>query len=232
VGVKSRELYAGYRKAGIHTVLLDKGFVRGKGRRAFEYWRVGVNAHHPTRFLETGRSPPGRWIELGLKIEDWRSEGRHVVFAGSSEKYHAFHGLPHPTEYAASVIDALKRHTEREIVYRPKPSWHDATPIDGSRFSLGEEETIGDVLTDAHALVTHGSGACFEAMVRGVPSVILGDAIARPISSTRVRDIEEPFEAPDMRRQRLLWNVAYCQWTLEEFATGTPWLHIERQLHA
>ena len=192
-GVKSRVLWQRYRKAGIQVIYFDKGYIR----RHQEYVRVAINAHHPTARLMTENCPPNRWRSLKLKVRPWRHSGEHVVFAGSSEKYNAFYGLDDPTEYAARIIKRLGKWTGgRTIVYRPKPSWKNAVPIGGSRFSQGTR-TINEVLHGAHALVTHGSNACFEAMLAGVPSIVLGDAVARPISSTELEDIETPPPASD-----------------------------------
>lgn len=227
VGVKSRKLYQAHWRAGIHTVYLDKGYTRHSssgGVRSWEYWRVAVDAHHPTHYLPNLKSAHDRVTRLGLEFKPWRETGKHIVFAGSSAKYHEFYGLKEPTSYARKIIRRLQQLTTREIVYRPKPSWKDAVAIDGTVYSQGG--SIMDVLQDAWALVTHGSNACFEATLAGIPSIVLGDAVARPIASTEVEDIENPRLASDEERQNWLANLAYCQWTQDELASGEAWKHI------
>ena len=223
-GVKSREVWQRYRRAGIHVFYFDKGYVR----RNQEFWRVSINSHNPTSWLMELDQPPDRFRALRLIVKPWRQEGDQVVIAGSSAKYHAFHGLLEPTEFATRLVKRIGKWTNgRQIVYRPKPSWRDAVPIDGTRFSAAPR-TIEDELSGAHALVTHGSNACFEAMLSGIPTIALGDAIARPISSTDLVDIENPRVASDGERLRLLSDLAYFQWTRPEMASGQAWEFLRR----
>lgn len=223
VGVKSRELFHAHQRAGVHIVYLDKGYCRQRGCVGWEYWRVSVDAHHPTYFISTMTLPSNRWDALGCAITPWRERGDHIVIAGSSEKYHRFYGLVGPTEYAQKLVKRLNKTTDRKIIYRPKPSWQSAVPIKGTEFSFGGTESINDVLSGAHLLITHGSNACFEAMLAGIPSLILGNGVARPISSTDFEEWPTPRLAPDADRAQLLWNLAYMQWTMGEISRGEAW---------
>jgi len=224
VGVKSRELIQAHWNAGIHTIYFDKGYCRGKGAGpvGWEYWRVAVDAHHPTRYLMRESRSPARWEALGVDVLPWRPSGRHILIAGSSAKYHDFYGLSGPAEYYTKLTKRLNKLTGRPIVYRPKPSYREAEPILGTRFSTSAE-SIADVLRDCHALVTHGSNAVFEALIAGVPSIVLGEAVTKPISSTDIAEIEAPVLASDQARMQLLANLAWHQWTMPELASGEAW---------
>lgn len=225
VGVKSKALFEATRRAGAVPIMLDKGYVRTRasGQRVWEYWRVSVGAHHPTgRSLMRRKFPSDRWDALGLDIAPWRKHGNHIVVAGSSAKYHNFYGLDGPNRYYVELVEYLRELTKRPIVYRPKPSFKDAQPIPGTRFS-DSDETIRDALWGAHALVTHGSNACFEAALMGVPSIVLGTAVAAPISSTTLEDVEDPIQG---KREQWLHNLAYHQWTEDEMREGQAWKHI------
>lgn len=234
VGVKSRELYRQHHDAGVHCVYFDKGYTRGKSHSpvgGWEFWRVSINGHHPTKRLAALEMPTDRFDALGLDIRKWNTSGSHILIAGSSAKYHAFYGLKDPTTFARDCVREIRGITERPIWYRPKPSWRDAHPIIKTRYSK-PPETIVQALGDAWAMVTHGSNACFEAMVLGIPSIVLGDAVARPISSTAIADIRSPRLATDTERRQLLANIAYHQWTLAEFSSGAAWEFIRQELHS
>ena len=232
VGVKSRELYQANWNAGVHVVMLDKGYTRHSAPgpiKTWEYWRVAVDAHHPTRTLMNVARPHDRLMRLGLVPVRWRKDGKTVVIAGSSQKYHDFYGISDPTSYAEKLVRQLSKLTSREIVYRPKPSWKEAVPIEGATFSRGP--SIMDDLTQAHVLVTHGSNACFEAVLNGVPCIILGDAVAKPISSVHLDDLEAPMKVGKKLRIQWLANLAYCQWTMPEMASGETWEVIRPQIY-
>ncbi len=233
-GVKARMRFEAYRAAGVQTVMIDKGYYRGRiaiaGGKVSKFWRVAVNAHHPTSYLMSLRAPADRWNDLGVEVRPWRTDGHQVVLAGSSGKFHAFNQLIEPTAYATGIVEALRGLSDRPIIYRPKPSWRDAVPIDGAAFSPPKQE-IAKVLKGAWAMVTNGSNACFESVLAGIPVIVLGDAVAKPISSTTLGDIVAPRLADDTERQQWLHNLAYCQWTIDEMATGQAFEHAKAQLH-
>lgn len=225
-GVKGgRKIFDAYWAAGIPTIYFDKGYIRQR-TSVSDHWRVAINAHHPTRYLMEQRRPGDRYEALGVELSPWRERGDAVVIAGSSAKYHEFAGLPEPTRYAQKIVKQIRaRSPDRPIIYRPKPSWNDAVPIEGTIFSKGKDK-IGAVLEDAHALVTHGSNACWEAVAAGVPCIILGDAVAKPLSSTRIADLENPWLASYEARYQWFSNLAYCQWSNGELRSGEAWSHI------
>ncbi len=227
VGVKSAKLWRFYQKRGIPTMMFDKGYSRHTKGRCWEYWRVSYNDHHPTSTTLMKRNyPGGRFNGLGFKIEPWRKQGDHILIAGSSAKYHYFSKLPDPTTYAEYLIKAIRYITDRPIIYRPKPSWKGATPIEGTSFSSCKDPLKG-VLTNCHAVVTHGSNTCFEAALNGVPSIIMGEGVTKSISSTSLYDIETPAMND---REQLFYNLAYHQWTLAEFESGKAFKTIGKWL--
>jgi hypothetical protein len=130
--------------------------------------------------------------------------------------------LGDPTEYNGRLIAEIRKYTRRPIIYRPKPSWRDARAIRGARYSPPHEQ-LGSLLESVHCLITHGSNACLDAMMLGVPSIILGEAVMAPISSRSVSEIEHPRLARMNERRQLLGNLAYHQWTEAEMASGAAW---------
>ena len=230
VGVKSARMWKSSTQFGVIPIIFDKGYQRqidpSSETRTWEFWRVSVGSHNPTKYLMTMGKSYDRARDMCSYLNDWRKRGSHIVVAGSSEKYHQFYGLPHPTEYAEKIIRRLRAISpHREIVYRPKPTWKGASPIQGSRFS-GRDESMKDVLRGAHALVTHGSNACFDAICAGIPCVVLGDGVAKPISRTAIEDIEDLKMVRIGERWQWLANLAYCEWKLSEFSSGEAWRHI------
>lgn len=236
VGVKSRALYQANWRAGIHVVMVDKGYTRHAARgpvKLWEYWRVAVDAHHPTEFLMKAACDYNRLAKLGLTIKAERDRsvgGNHILIAGSSAKYHEFYGLREPTQWTRKLIQGIRQRTQRQIVYRPKPSWREAVPIEGTEWS-GPGQPLEDALRGCHVMVTHGSNACFEALLAAVPVICVGPAVAAPICSTTLDDIENPpLPSVEVRAQ---WaaNLSYCQWTMPEFASGEAWQHIRGQIY-
>jgi hypothetical protein len=225
-------LFAESRAAGVQLVFIDKGYTRERAAGAgLKFWRIAINSNQPTRYLRNMDSSGDRFRSLGLRVRPWRASGDHVLITGGSGNYHRFAELPDPTAYATELVAAIRLRSSREIVYRPKPSWAAAAPIAGTRYSR-KPEKLDDVLTGAHALVSHGSNSSFEAALAGIPSIVLGDGIGSIISSTSLDDIEAPLMVNDAARQSWLNNLAYCQWSLSEMSEGKAWNHVRRHLHA
>lgn len=232
VGVKSRELYQAHGRAGVPFIMLDKGYsrhARTDGVAGWEYWRVSVNSHHPTERLDR-KMPDDRMTKFGWEPRAWRKGGDHIILAGSSAKYHEFYRLREPTSWMHHVVVTIRRITDRPLIYRPKPSWREAVEIPHTRFSR-PPQTLAELFPKAHALVTHGSNASFDAVMAGVPCLILGDAVAKPISTTSIFDIEKLMLADDKARRRWLANLAYWQWTLPEMLSGAAWDFVGDQIH-
>ena len=232
VGVKSRELFQANWKAGTHTVLLDKGYHRATypgGARGWIYWRVAVNAHQCTAYLSQNR-PSDRAKKIGWHVRRWRKNGSHILFGGSSQKYHEFVDAGDPTEFAKKTIRRIAKFSSREIIYRPKPSWDGAVPVEGATLRDEFVPLVHD-LEGAWATVTHGSSICLESILCGVPVIVLGDAVAKPISSTDLLEIESPRLASEDEVSQWLANLAYQQWTLAEFASGEAWGNIKSVIY-
>lgn len=208
-------------------LLWDKGY----NRDFPEWWRVSYNAHQPVEYLARARHLTDRMNEQGWfdRVEPWREAGPdgHVLLAGASPNYHAFMGLPDPTVYAQQIVNRLLDFTQRRIVYRPKPQWRDAQPVAGAEFSHHRYKVKGHrIRTDlsrCHVMVTHGSSACLEALLAGVPTICLGRAAVLSISSSRLEDVRWPRIPMESERLQFLANLAYCQWSLSEIASGYAW---------
>lgn len=231
VGVKAKGIVEKLQAAGTPFLYWDKGYHRDWPH----WWRVSICAHQPADYIQDMRCAGDRAAAQSWRIGEWRKPTAkgHILLAGSSLKYNNFHNLPHPTQYWTQVLADLRCYTDRPVVYRPKPSWSAAEAIPGASFSWTKDKnfrTIHDDLVGAHALITHGSNACFEALQDGVPAVVLGDAALRCIFSLNLDEIEQPREVPMAERRQIVDNLAYCQWSIPEITSGEAWRFLRKQL--
>ena len=226
IGVKSMERMKEAEEKAIPYLYFDKGYSRKSG-----YWRVAINAHQPTDYLHTLDYPDDRRYSQGWEPRGWKNiHDGCILIAGSSLKFHNLKSLPHPTEYAKHLVSEIRKYTRRKIIYRPKPSWKEAEPIKDTQFS--REKGINEVLPYVSTLVTFGSNACFEALLNGVPSIVLGDGVTRSISSNALHMITEPHKASKEKRIKILNNLAYCQFSPDEFKNGIAWDIIRDQIRS
>lgn len=240
VGVRqtTKRILQDHTALGKDYVYIDKGYTRHRGEDPHvktRYLRASVNATQPLAYFQRQLRPSDRFDALDVHLAPRYYGGYCVLYAGSSQKYCEFHGLGDATRYAEKILHRVRKTSRayQRLTYRPKPSWRDAVPIEGAKFSR-PPRTINDELHEARLLVTHGSNAALDAIFAGVPALVLGPSIAQPIAATCFEELPrnpEMLPWPDIET-RLQWayNLAYCQWTLREFETGEAWSMLLQEL--
>jgi hypothetical protein len=222
-GWSNKAVFEAYRSAGKQFVYIDLGFWRRKdpGKRLDGFHKVVVNGWCPTATMRRG-CPSDRYVALDLPPPQRPHGEKKVVVAGMSAKSAADHNLL-PEVWETETIARIARQTERKVVYRPKPSWVEAKPLERAEFSHGE--SIEAVLASAHALVTHHSNAAVDAIAAGVP-VYCKTGVGSLLSTVSLDDIENPCMPTAAERQQLLYDVAYLQWNVDEMRNGSCWDNI------
>jgi hypothetical protein len=229
----AKSILTRYRVMGCRTLLVDKGLIRastGLGAPV-GYYRVSLDAFMPIKRIErmmSERIDPSRWLATGMAPQDRvpRDEGL-IVYCGSSQKYCDFHGLGDEHDYAEAVIKMIRKRVgpKVKLIYRPKPSFAEATPIEGTEFSR-PPINLANHLRRARCLVTHGSHSGIDAILAGVPAICLGPCAAVPVSSTSIDVLRgaAPYFYPD-RVTRFHWLAAlgWWQWRESEMRDGSMW---------
>lgn len=210
------------------AIYVDLGYWgRREGGRFTGYHKVAVNGRHPTAYFRTPQHDRKRISHFpDLLASPWRDDqdGHHVLVCGMGDKGALAEGF-HPEAWERSAIHMIRQHSERPIVYRPKPSWKEAKPIEGTIFSP-HTTVLEKELEGAWAVVSHHSNACVDALVAGVP-VFCDEGVAKPLSSPSPSQIERCLYPEG--RDAWMADLAYTQWTPAEMEAGEPWLHLRNE---
>jgi len=102
-------------------------------------------------------------------------------------------------------------------VFRPHPKAPD-TPCPSGAHPIGKG-TLAQCLAEARVAVTFNSNAGVDAVLAGVPTIATDcGSMAWPVTS-------HDFGAPLVRPNRAKWaaRLAWCQWTIDEMASGYAW---------
>lgn len=134
-----------------------------------------------------------RFNALGLEVKDWRKSGGHIVFVPPSSYMENHLGLHGWTEYALAKLDEC---TDRPIITHTKAS----------------ETPLQEALNDAWCLVTYHSNAAVDAILAGIPAIMVGRGLGK------LTDVEDP---PQTRE--FFAKLANSQFTLPEIEEGVPW---------
>lgn len=174
----------------------DNGLIPSAGR----FFRVAKNA---VQAVVPGAADWRRADALGVAMRPWGRTGRHVLVCLQSDEFMAtVCGQPAFNEMIGEHIAAV---TDRPVAMRRKG---DAVPLE-------------DALVDAWCVVTWQSNAAIDAIMAGVPAIVLGESAAAPMAGTRLGQIEDP-PTPDGRAEWLA-TLAASQWTLDEMRAGDCW---------
>lgn len=221
------------RKYNKHLLYFDKGYTKGI------YWRASVDNWQPLEYFQLYKRPSDRFAAWrGWSLREWRktSTHGHILLAGACQNYTDFMGLGNVTEYNKGVVAKIREHTDRKIIYRPNPSWatkhaDEFSPIEGTETSL-PPQTFDHVLANCHTVVTHGTSAAVTALAAGIPNMVLGPGIVRPLALTEHdwHRLEEPYQPGEKARRQFFNDLAYQQFTHDEFMKGYAWSEIRRAL--
>ena len=197
------------------------------------YYRLGLNAAFgPAADFGNRNSPPDRWERLGIAIKPYRKDGNHVLLVGQTPN-DASLGSVDIVDWLVETATGIRALTERPILVRFHPGMGDDYARDarnrlnriGGVQVAEREQTLSENLAGAWTSVSLSSGAAIESLISGVPAITLSpDSLAYGITSHDLESVEKPL-LPE--REQFLYDLAYAQWSPEEYADGTAWRHIE-----
>lgn len=220
---KMQRIFNEYRASGKDVVYADLGYWgRVDGGRFSGYHKISVNDRHPTAYFQRRKHSEERVKIFGIEVDEWAT-GDAILIAGMSDKGAIAEGYK-PNEWELKVIEEIGRHTDRPIVYRPKPSWRGATSLPGAGFD--RSATIELSMRDCHAVVTHHSNVAVDGLIRGIPAFCWG-GVAVPMAGQDLSQIESP-RRPSGRRQWIA-DIAWCQWSIDEISAGKAWAHLKNE---
>lgn len=216
-----RRIFDDYRASRRKALYVDLGYWGRRKRTRWDgYHKVVLNDRHPTRYFHEARHDASRFNTLGIQIAPWQMDGRHIIVAGMSAKAAAAEGLQ-AEAWERAAIGRLRKLTRRPIIYRPKPNWPGARPIDGSTMDC--ETPLEIALRNCHAVVARHSNVTVDALMAGVP-VFCEHGVASIFSSGKLDNIETPKRAKG--REQWAWNLAWTQWTMDEMSDGSMWRYL------
>ena len=139
--------------------------------------------------------------------------GRKILVCPPSDKVMKFYDQDLDT-WMKTTISEIKKHTDRPIEIRKKPSRTDRVT----------NNTIWQALdNDVYCLVTYNSIAATEAFLYGVPAIALAPNAATVVCNTSIEQINKlNVPTPDLQLQ-LAKHLSYCQFTSKELRDGTAW---------
>jgi hypothetical protein len=154
-----------------------------------------------------------RLKKIGWKFKKF-SSGSKILICPPSEKVMSLWNQLPPEEWTNQVVEELKKHTDRPIEIRLKPTRGERTSSKSIEAALAE---------DVHCLVTYNSIAATEALLNGKPAMALGPNAAQVLCNTQLSDVENLYYPTRDEVEAFARHLSYCQFTQKEMQDGTAW---------
>lgn len=203
-------------------VYVDTGYFgnqpNAQNPRAHKLWhRIVINDLQHNQVLQR---PSDRWQRFGWKLPR-RRHGSRVILALPDDKPCRFYGIDADI-WRRDTLEAIGQHTDRPITVRSRQT---------NRQQRMVHQPLSQELQDAHVLVTFNSLAAVEAILQGVPAIVLAPThAAAPVASRDISVVEDPPWPTDDALHQWLCHLAYGQFHVQEMASGQALRMISEQL--
>lgn len=170
-----------------------------------EYLAMQRDGHNGSGLVPSGGTE--RLERLGLKFEDWKPAGQHVLVA--DQRGIGSTSMRSPFSWGKKEVDRLRKFTGRPIILRPHPG----------RVTPGQVlPSLDEQMSGAHAVVVWASNVATTALLKGIPVFYEAPHITLAQAAKRgVSDVENPWKGDRIPAfSRLSWS----QWSLPEVRSG------------
>lgn len=204
---------------------------------SYDYYRVGVGGflRDDGDFANSG-SPGDRWREqasrFDLRLEPYRTAGRHVLIVGQSPGDASLRGAD-IFEWMHKTATAARALTDRPIVIRPHPVTlrpmmgefeRRFRELPGVVLDYPPSRPVTATLKGCWVMIAYSSSATIDGLIAGVPCITTDPAnFAWPVSDHEIERIDDPTLYD---REPWLHDLAYAQWSPQEMASGAVWRHL------
>jgi len=167
--------------------------------------------------------PPDRWNNLliqdpRLQWQGWKNHNKKILLVLPNPKATRFYDVDYD-QWISRTIESIKTYSDLPI----------ETRIKGTRSERGHGYSIYDAFdTGVYATVVFNSIAALESVLYGIPSFVSVPCAASPIASDDLSRLSSPFKPDIATILKQCHNIAYGQFTIEEFSSGDAYRITEK----
>lgn len=203
-----------------------------------DWFRIGINGFlADDAFFNNKNSPEDRWEMIrkarSIEILPWNYEGNHILIVLQLPNDASLRG-ENISKWAYSICKKIRSKTDFPILVR-KPQLErifdtkylkkiinlkNVTIQDGSR------ENLFETLDNSCFVCTFSSGMGIDSILRGKPVVVTSKgSFVYPLRTELEDALNNKFFTPN--RTKILSEISYCQWHIDEIKNGTVWNHLK-----
>jgi len=187
-------------------------------------WRISLNNINGLgNFANENALDDTRPKKLGISLKNFKKNRKDSILVACQHEHSLqWQGQPPMGNWAISLINEIRKHSDRPILVRPHPR---------SPFSLKMPNLIMqnpkklngtyddfDIDYNHHCVMNFNSGPAIKAAINGTPIICDVTSLAWPVSD-KIENIEK-ISLPD--RENWLTKLCHTEWTVDEIANGLP----------
>ena len=199
------------------------------GIKRGETWKVALNGINRDAYFGPANNDNTRSITSGLLLKPWTTNGNYILLCGQHEKSLQWHNMPRMSTWVMNTIEAIQKHTDRPIYFRPHPrcplpaiehqykNVYRQTP----QYINGTYDDFDINFENVYATISYSSNPGIHSILAGVPAFVSPSSLAYDAANDIdfLHDINNPI-MPD--RQQWLNDYVWTEYTVEEISQGLP----------
>lgn len=221
----NRDVWNFSKKTGKKLIILEIG-----GLHRGTTWRIGLDhVNNLGKFYSKEIFDIERPKKLGISLKERQNTGENILICGQHSKSEQWVNRPPPEIWLSSLVQEIKKYSNRPIVFRPHPrdlDWVKFLPklpitiqypqkIIGTYDDFNHESDF----TNAWCVINPSSNTGIQAAIAGIPVFCDEDSLAYPISNKKIENIVNP-ELPS--RDEWIIKLSHTEWLENEIERGLP----------
>ena len=212
--LRHKQIIAAQREHGRDFIVLECPFFGPRAVNAMQMCSAGWNGLNGRADFRNANSPADRWKQHGPMLAEWQPAGEYALIIGQcvGDMSHAHADIGQwYTRMIAEWGEVMP------VAFRDHPK---AAPYRTSVPKLNGP--LADELKRAAIVVTFNSNTGVDALLAGVPVYAEDEgSMVYRVASHRVGQTMFP------DRRQWAHDLAYCQWNIDEIASGETWEHLK-----
>jgi len=227
-------------------LIMERGFIGDREK----YWSMGFGGLNGRGDFNNNKMPSDRFDKLNIKLSKYLNTEKDVLFSLQLPWDSSVNHVWYP-EVVYNSVKTILDTTNRSIILRHHPRYKEELWAGQNqweyrpRLALSLNKTIKELcknprvkisktqhlkedLRKCHCLVTFNSNSAVEAIIEGVPSIVLDEgSMIYDVSHNSLFEIDtlHPATTFGFRKQKL-YDIAYSQWNNNEIKKGLPFRHL------
>lgn len=219
-----------YRNKKRPLLVYEKGFLKRE-----IYYSIGWNSIVGFGYYNNTNMPSDRFEKLNITLSPHQPKTTgNILICGQIPWDSQVQHLPNYRKWVQQIVQQIRKHTNRPIVYRPHPKQNPKNSkavLTLPNTIKSTKATLEEDFQEAFVVISYNSNSLVESLISGIPFFCFDrGSVVYDLANHDLTQIETPNFPDDKSRYQKLCDIAYSQWNTTEIESGEFWQHIKKGL--